>query len=128
MNFKTRILLFAVLMLLAFMASSLAKDSTVTLRGLIEDSQCAYNVHANGHTHDLMMKSGLAGAKSSEKDCTLHCVKKLAGSYVLLVKNDVYKLDDQMQPEQFAGEKVRVTGTLDSENQVIHVVKIEREK
>jgi len=127
MNFKTNSLIIAVVLLLPFMASSFAKDSTVTLRGLIEDSQCAYNVHANGHTHDLMMKSGLAGG-SSEKDCTLHCVKKLAGTYVLLVKNDVYKLDDQAQPEAFAGEKVRVTGTLDNINQVIHVIKIEREK
>jgi len=75
-----------------------------------------------------MMKSGLAGANSTEKECTLLCVKKMAGSYVLLVKNDVYKLDDQTLPEQFAGERVKVTGTTDGKTEMVYVIKIEREK
>jgi len=106
---------------------AVAKENTITLRGTIEDSQCAYNVHAKGHTHDLMVKGGLTGDDVSEKGCTLHCVKKMGGVYVLLVKNDVYKFDDQAPLEPFAGEHVKITGTLDAKTQVLHVVTIERE-
>jgi len=104
-----------------------AKDNAITLRGTIEDSQCAYNVHAKGHTHDLMVKGGLTGDDVTEKGCTLHCVKKMGGVYVLLVKNDVYKFDEQAPLEPFAGEHVKITGTLDAKSQVLHPVTIERE-
>jgi hypothetical protein len=49
----------------------------------------------------------------SDKECTLECVK--AGSkYVLadLASGKVYQLSDQKKPEELAGQKVKVTGTL----------------
>jgi hypothetical protein len=115
----TRIFLFLLMSLIA--GQSFGKTGVLTLQGLIEDSQCAFNVHAKGGSHDLMIKNGLGG--SSEKACTLHCVRQMGGDYVLLVKNQVYRLDDQVLPEKFAGEKVRVTGTLvDAKTNTLHVI------
>jgi hypothetical protein len=124
MNHIKGFLCLSVLLSLTGMA---AKDNVITLRGTIEDSQCAYNVHAKGHTHDLMVKGGLTGADATEKGCTLHCVKEMGGVYVLLVKNDIYKFDTPAAVEPFSGEHVKITGTLDAKAQVLHIVTIERE-
>lgn len=59
------------------------------------------------------------------KDCTLGCVK--AGSkYVLYDSStkNVYEVDDQKKAEQFAGQKVTVTGNLDAASNAIHVANI----
>src|ERR1700694_980942 len=55
-----------------------------------------------------------------------NCVKH-GGQYVLYdaAKKSVYQLDDQTKPEQFAGAKVKVTGTLDKATKTIHVTNIE---
>src|SRR5579864_2993248 len=102
---------FTALALLSFysFAKDKPKDNTVTLRGAIMDSQCAYNVHSDTHSHDWMTKRGVQGA-NNEEACTQHCVKDLGGSYVLVAKSEVYKLDDQIKAEQFAGKKVKVSG------------------
>jgi len=123
---RTAVMGFAALLLLSSYVYS--KEDVITVQGMIEDSQCAFNVHAKGRSHELMMKSGLAGAHADEKQCTLHCVKDMGGSYVLATKTEVYRLDDQVTPEQFAGEKVKVTGTLDPKTNTIHVQKIERDQ
>ena len=60
-----------------------------------------------------MMKHNVQGA-NDEESCTHHCVKDMGGSYVLVVKNDVYKLDDQVKAEQFAGKKVKINGNLEA--------------
>src|SRR5689334_9839916 len=96
--FKMRVaLIFVTLTLLSFysFAKDKPKDSTVSLRGAIMDSQCAYNVHSDAHSHKWMTKRGIQGA-SDEESCTQHCVKDMGGSYVLVVKKEVYKLDDQV--------------------------------
>ncbi len=87
--------------------------------GEIIDSQCA----AMG-THDP------AGYKmtntNTPKDCTEACVK-MGGKYALYdaAKKATYQLDDQEKPKEFAGQKVKVTGTYDSKTKTIHVEKIE---
>jgi hypothetical protein len=43
---------------------------------------------------------------------------------VLVVKNDVYHLDDQARAQIFAGRQVKITGTLDSKSNTIHVLQI----
>jgi len=99
--------------------SAAAPASTVeTFTGEIMDSACA----AMG-SHEQMMKS--EGSKSA-KDCTLECVKKMGSKFVLYnpATKTTYQLDDQTKPEQFAGEKVDVTGTLDSATGTIHVESI----
>jgi hypothetical protein len=41
----------------------------------------------------------------------LECVKS-GTKYALIEGNNVYELSDQKAPEKFAGQKVKVTGTL----------------
>ena len=90
----------AVLGLLLAAGLSLAapgKDPAKTFVGNIGDSMC-------GAKHMM--------AGESDKDCTLECVK--AGSKFILIDSSgkIYQLSDQKTPEQFAGAKVKVTGTL----------------
>ncbi|HEY1936428.1 MAG TPA: hypothetical protein VGJ33_00665 [Candidatus Angelobacter sp.] len=103
------------------------KDSTVSLHGAIMDSQCAFNVHSDAHSHEWMTKRGVQGA-TDEESCTKHCVKDMGGSYVLVVKQEVYKLDDQVKAEQFAGKKVKLNGTLDSATRTVHIFDLEEDK
>jgi hypothetical protein len=119
-------LLFLMLLVASY---SFAKDKepvVLTLHGEVMDSQCAYNVHSLAHSHDSMIHKGVAGAHDA-KSCSQHCVKEKGGVYVLLVKNDVYRLDDQDQSELFAGQKVKVSGTLEQKTHTLHVLKMEEE-
>ena len=53
-------------------------------------------------------------------------ISKDGDSYVLKVSDTTsYKLDDQDKAKQFQGQKVRVTGQVDLNNNQIHVQKIE---
>src|SRR4051794_40210143 len=53
-------------------------------------------------------------------------ISKEADSYVLKVADSTsYKLDSQDQVQSFEGKRVRVTGTLDSSINLIHVDKVE---
>jgi hypothetical protein len=116
----------ALLSLYSF-AKDKPKDATVSLRGAIMDSQCAFNVHSDTRSHDWMTKRGIQGA-TDEASCTHHCVKDMGGSYVLVVKKEVYKLDDQVKAEQFAGKKVKINGSLDAETHTLHVFDMEEDK
>ena len=129
MNKMRVALIFATLTLLSFysFAKDKPKDATVSLHGSIMDSQCAYNVHSDAHSHDWMTKRGVQGA-TDEESCTHHCVKDMGGSYVLVVKTEVYKLDDQVKAEQFAGKKVKINGTLDADTHIVHVFDMEEDK
>ena len=100
-----------------------AKDKTFT--GEIMDSQCAKN-----SSHAMMLKKEGMGDKDPndpmvKQMCTKNWVK-MGGKYVLYdaAKKTVYELDDQQKPEALAGQKVNVTGTLDSATKTIHVTDI----
>ena len=102
---------------------TVAKDKTFT--GEIFDSQCAKN-----SSHAMMLKKEGMGDKDPNDPmvkgmCTKNCVK-MGGKYVLFdaAKKTIYELDDQQKPEQFAGQKVKVIGTLDSATKTIHVTDI----
>jgi len=103
--------------LLMFSLVGLAAPKEKTFSGEIMDSACA-----KAGSHDAMMKK--AGVKTA-KECTLACVKNGA-KFVLFNKasKKTYELDDQTKPEQFAGEKVTVKGTLDAATNTIHVTDI----
>lgn len=91
---------------------ALAAPDQKAFTGFIGDEMCG-------------LKHGMEG--KSDKDCTLACVK--AGSKYILADRDagkVYKLSDQKTPEKFAGDKVKVTGTLKGET--IEVASIEAAK
>jgi hypothetical protein len=93
-------ILFPVLGLLLAASLSLAlpgKDAAKTFVGSIGDSMC-------GAKH---MMPG-----ESDKDCTLECVKGGAKYILIDPSGKIYQLSDQKKPEQFAGAKVKVTGTL----------------
>jgi hypothetical protein len=119
---KSTVFVFGLLVLLA--CQSFGKPAPLVLEGMISDTQCALNVHSKDGSHDVMIKVGLGGANG--KECTRRCVKDMGGKYVLVVKNRVYRLDDQTQPEKFAGEKVKVTATLvDAKTNTLHIVSME---
>ena len=103
------------------------KEPVITLQGSIVDSQCAFNVHSESRSHEWMIKKGVSEA-NDEKSCTLHCVKDMGGSYVLVVKKDVYRLDDQARTEPFAGKDVKVSGTLDAKTHTLHITDIAASK
>jgi hypothetical protein len=52
---------------------------------------------------------------------------KNGGKFVLYNPDTkkTYQLDDQKKPEQFAGEKVNVTGDYDRATKTIHVTQIQ---
>lgn len=73
-----------------------APSGTKVFVGQISDSMC-----------------GLKHPMPNARMCTLGCVKKGAKFVLADEKNHkVYKLSDQVKPKQFAGEEVRVRGTL----------------
>ncbi len=112
------------LLMLLLGTCTFAKDPpAVVLQGEIVDSQCAYNVHSTDHTHSSMTKKGVYGHDATA--CTLHCVRQMGGNYVLVVKEDIYRLDGSVQLDQFAGKKVKATGILDSKTQTLHLQKLE---
>lgn len=114
-NLKKSILGLVAVFLLVVVGVAAQKDTTYT--GEIMDSQCA-----KMGSHATMLKK--AGLKTA-KECTAACVKA-GGKYVLYnsASKTVYELDDQTKPEDFAGAKVRVTGTLDKATKTIHVTDI----
>jgi hypothetical protein len=89
-----------------------------TYTGEIMDSACA-----KMGSHDAMMKDD--PSMKTAKECTVACVQH-GSKYVLfdVTTKTIYQLDDQKKPEQFAGAKVTVTGTLDNATKTIHVSNI----
>jgi hypothetical protein len=81
-------------------------------QGEVSDSQCALNVH------------------SLTRTCSLFCIEHLGGDLVLVSGKDgkdVYHLDRADLVHGFEGQKVKITGVLDSKNSHLHVLKIELE-
>jgi Protein of unknown function (DUF5818) len=77
-------------------------------------------------TDDMCGKAGHAGMRMGPTDaeCTTACIGAHGAAYVLFDGKTVYGLSDQRTPEQFAGQKVTVAGTLDGKTRTIHVESI----
>jgi hypothetical protein len=108
--------------LLPLWGSSYGAQKERTFSGEIMDSLCARD-----GSHAAMEKAhGMPVDKSSDKACTLACAKT-GGSFALYdtVTKTVYQLSDQAQAEQFAGDKVKVTGDYEEASQTITVTKIQ---
>ena len=88
-------------LLVALTAISAAPARTTTV-GTITDDMCATAGHAS-------MRMGPTDAA-----CTKACVEAHGAAYVLLAGKQVYTLSDQKTPEKFAGQKVRVVGSVDA--------------
>jgi hypothetical protein len=94
---------------------SKGKDGSFT--GEIMDKMCAQM-----NAHDNMMKS--EGATNA-RDCTLKCVKD-GGSFALYdaASKKVYPLEDTKQVRQYAGQRVQITGSYDSDADVLRTKSI----
>jgi hypothetical protein len=90
-----------------------------TFTGEITDGTCG-----NNGSHMMMPDAGGNPVDAARK-CTMGCVK-LGETYVLYNANTkaLYDLSDQKTPEQFAGEQVIVTGTLNKSTMMIKVLNI----
>jgi hypothetical protein len=97
--------------LLAVAALS-AAPATQTFTGTITDNMCGNAGHAG-------MRMG-----PTDAECTTACVSAHGATYVLYDGKNVYTLSDQRTPEKFAGQKVRVIGTLDKKTRTIQVESI----
>lgn len=93
----------------------LAEDnqSASTFTGVISDSICA---RAGSHD-DVMSMSKDMGHTPAQ--CTIACVEHQGAKYVLYDAGNkkIYRLSNQVLPKKFAGQSVKVTGTL-KKNQI----------
>jgi Protein of unknown function (DUF5818) len=71
-----------------------------TFTGVISDDGCKGDHRAMNMGNDAQ--------------CTVACVKAHGSQYVLWDGKQAYVLSDQKTPEQYAGKKVTVTGTMDA--------------
>ena len=98
---------------LALAALSLsAAQGKQTFTGIVTDSMCATGDHSR-------MQMG-----PTDADCTKACISAHGALYVLYDGKAVYTLSDQKTPERFAGQRVRVVGTLDAKTKTIQVESI----
>jgi hypothetical protein len=118
----TPLLIVSVLGLTSLVAPSahapLAAQSQQTFVGTITDDMCA--TAKGGHT---TMRMG-----PTDAECTKACVAAHGAEYVLADGTNVYTLSDQKTPEKFAGQRVRVAGTLDAKTKKIQVQSISAAK
>jgi len=94
---------------LAFATLSAASPTRVFI-GIITDDMCANKA---GHA---AMRMG-----PTDAECTHACVDAHGSFYVLFDGKTAYTLSDQKKPQGFAGQKVKVTGTLNEKTRTILV-------
>jgi hypothetical protein len=94
----------------------LGAQSPQAFVGVITDDMCAKDGHET-------MRMG-----PNDAECTKACVEAHGAEYVLADGTNVYTLSDQKTPAQFAGQRVRVTGTLNATTRAIQVQSISAAK
>ena len=104
----------AVLAGAALAAAPASPPKQQTLTGVISDDMCAEAGHAS-------MRMG-----PTDAECTIACVDAHGALFVLVAGREVYTLIDQKLPQKFAGQRVRVTGTVEEvkSGKVFHVKSI----
>ena len=86
----------------------MANAAPLTFTGVITDTMC-------GKDHAMMKVS-------PDSKCVVECVKGGRNTrYALFDGKNVYILSDQKTPEQFAGKKVTVTGSLYEKTKILKV-------
>ena len=86
----------------------MASAAPQTFTGVITDTMC-------GKDHAMMKVS-------PDSKCVVECAKGHGNTkYALFDGKNVYVLSDQKTPEQFAGKKVTVTGTLYEKTKILKV-------
>jgi len=105
---------------------SFSAPADQTFQGQIIDPQCAMD----GTHAEMLKKVGLKGKDPNDpavkKTCSDICIQ-MGAKYVLYdaAAKKTYQLDDQCKAKQFAGQNVKVTGSLDKTGEKIHVSKVE---
>ena len=105
----------SVLLVLFVLATLSAAPSKKVFTGVITDDMCANKA---GHA---AMRMG-----PTDAECTHACVDAHGSFYVLYDGKNAYTLSDQKKPQDFAGGRVRVVGTLDQASRTIVVDSISR--
>ena len=98
------------LLIAASMSGQAQEKQTFT--GIITDEMCPLGTHSH-------MRMG-----PTDAECAKACVVSHGAAYVLFDGKSAYILSDQKTPEQYAAQKVRVTGTLDAKTKTIRVESI----
>ena len=80
------------------------------------------NVHSLSRSHAEMIAKNTMGTDAPS--CARACVRR-GGEWVLRSGDEVYRLKNQAGMEDYAGQKVQVTGTLDSKTNTIDNAGIE---
>jgi len=102
-----------------FVASlAMAAPKAKTFTGEIMDNMCAAAGSHKGM--EDMFRIG-----DDPQKCTLECVAK-GGKFVSYnaETKTIYQLDDQGKPKEFAGRKVKITGTYNRKTETIHLGRI----
>jgi len=89
-----------------------AAPAKQTFTGVVTDDMCAKGDHSQ-------MQMG-----PTDADCARACVEAHGASFVLYDGRTAHVLSDQKTADKFAGQKVRVTGTLDAKTKNIVVESI----
>lgn len=92
--------------------AAIAAPQKQTLTGTITDDMCPKADHSQ-------MRMG-----PSDAACTLACVDAHGAMFVLYDGNNTYTLSDQATARKFAGQKVKVFGTVDTSTKMIQVESI----
>lgn len=106
----------SLLAILVALTAVSAAPPAQTFTGVITDDMCALAGHAS-------MRMG-----PTDADCVRACVTSHGASFVLLEGKNVYVLSDQKLPDQWAGQQVKVVGTLDAKTKTIRVDSISAAK
>lgn len=85
--------------------AALVAGAAQTFTGVITDTMC-------GKDHAMMKVT-------PDARCVRECAKQGNVKYALFDGKNVYILSDQKTPEQFAGQKVKVIGTLNDKTQIL---------
>ena len=108
---------------LLFLRVAASAQSARVFHGEVSDSQCALNVHSLTRSHQEMLKSKSMGGTANT--CTTYCIEHMGVYLVLSSGNDVFRLDRPDLVHGFEGQKVKVTGTLDTKLNLIHVIRVD---
>ena len=99
--------LFLTLLLVTALSAAPAPPKQ-TFLGAITDDVCPMADHS-------IMQMG-----PTAKECTHDCIDIHGASFVLYDGKTTYQLSNQKMPDLFAGQKVKVVGTLDAKTKTIH--------
>jgi hypothetical protein len=101
---------------LAVLVALSAPPAKQTFTGTITDDMCPTADHSR-------MQMG-----PTDAECARACADAHGASYVLYDGKNTYMLSDQRTSEKFAGQKVKVVGTLDPKTDSIQVNSITPDK